>query len=98
MIRKRKGSKGNITYQVYIRYTDKYGIKKSYCKSGFQGLRLAQRHEKEVLSLIQNDNMNLMTYDHLTFNQVFLEYMEIEGASKYAISTYNTYMSKFRKA
>lgn len=97
MIRKRKGSKGNITYQVYIRYTDKYGIKKSYCKSGFQGLRLAQRHEKKVLSLIQNDNMNLMTYDHLTFNQVFLEYMEIEGASKYAISTYNTYMSKFRK-
>ena len=42
MIRKRKGSKGNITYQVYIRYTDKYGIKKSYCKSGFQGLRLVQ--------------------------------------------------------
>ena len=48
MIRERKNKNGT-SFQVYIRYVDKHGRKRSYSKSGFPGIRLAQRHEREVL-------------------------------------------------
>lgn len=96
MIRERKNKKGN-SFQVYIRYTDKHGKKRSYSKSGFSGIRLAQRHEREVLNLIESGKTDVLIYKNLSFNKVFLEYMEVVGKQRYAVSTYNTYMSKFGK-
>lgn len=93
MIRIRKNKKAT-TYQVYLRYKDKYGCQKSYSKSGFKKIREAQRHEKEMLKIIDSGNQDLNCFNSLTFNDVFLEYMSL-SRKKYAISTYKTYFSKF---
>ena len=96
MIRERKNKNGT-SFQVYIRYVDKHGRKRSYSKSGFPGIRLAQRHEREVLNLIESGKAEILVHKNVTFNEVFLEYMEVVGEHRYAISTYNTYMAKFEK-
>lgn len=96
MIRERKNKNGT-SFQVYIRYVDKHGRKRSYSKSGFPGIRLAQRHEREVLNLIESGKAEILVHKNVTFNEVFLEYMEVVGKHRYAISTYNTYMAKFEK-
>ncbi len=59
MIRERKNKNGT-SFQVYIRYVDKHGQKKSDSKSGFSGIRLAQRHEREVLNLIESGKTEML--------------------------------------
>lgn len=92
-IRERRGKKG-ITYQVYIRYKDKFGVDRSYSKSGFLKKREAIRHENEILIKIEKEDV-LLKKPNLTFNEVFYEYMKIVGVKKYAVSTACTYYSKF---
>lgn len=91
-IRKIEGKKG-ISYRVYFIYTED-GKKKSYSKSGFKKKTDAKKHEREIISKIEQGKL-VYVENKISFNDVFLEYMEIVGQYKYAVSTYKTYMNKF---
>lgn len=92
MIRKRVGKKAT-TYQVYIRYRDCFGVKRSYSKSGFMHKKDARAHEIKILNEIAEGKEIVKTSK--TFNEVFDEYMLLEG-KRYAVSTKKAYISKHR--
>lgn len=95
MIRKREGKK-KTTFQVYIRYTDRFGEKKSYSKSGFLKKKDARVHELDILKKIAEDIDPQHNKDKRTMNDVFFEYMELED-KRYRVSTKKAYCSKYHK-
>lgn len=76
-----KSKKHGESYQVDIRYKDRYGISQRHIKSGFTTYNKAKKHErdfKEQLELSKQQEQNK------TLNDVYNEYMEVEGEAKYA--------------
>lgn len=94
-ITKIKSKKYGYTYQADIRYEEN-GIRKRHIKSGF-------KTEKEAKKYIKNFNAQLEANKILNssniknFNDVFLEYMKIEGNFKYAYSTIQSRTNTFNK-
>lgn len=85
-ISKIESKKYGFTYQVDYRYKDQYGLTKRYIKSGFKTPEEAKKHEKYIedeieAKAIANQKCNK------TFNDVFYEYMKVEGENKYAPAT-----------
>ena len=97
-IRKRPSKKAlaGYTYQVYFPYVDSMGVHREYFKGGFKTKKEAQTHEaikrKEFI-----DYGDVLENREITFNQVFEEYMDVEGKRKYAKSTYQYYMYTYKK-
>ena len=94
-VRKRtsKKAKKGYTWTVYIDYEDSYGVKQRYTKGGFQEKSEALNHGiekqqelKQGLDIKQNNK---------TFNEVYLEYMKVEGEFKYSHNTLITYDSVY---
>ena len=92
--RESKTSKNGFTWRVGFYYLDQYGIKQKYTKGGFPTKKKAQDFgEKEKIRLEENGGFRYNT--NKTFNEVFLDYMEIEGKFKYAQTTKYEYMKLF---
>lgn len=84
------------SYRTCIKYKDSKGIEHSYSKT-FKKRKDAEKHEKLMKAKIASEK-EIKKECKKTFNQVFVEYMNTTRAKrKYAISTYNTYLSKFKK-
>ena len=96
-IRKRPSKKAlsGYTYQVYFPYVDSMGIHREYFKGGFTTKKDAQTHEaikrKEFM-----DYGDVLANREITFNEVFEEYMEVEGVAKYAHSTKLYYQNTYK--
>ena len=93
-IRKRpsKRSKQGFVYEVFFQYQDEYGCSKRFTKCGFISKKEAQ--EYEVRKKAELIDYSVTGTNNKTFNQVFLEYMEIEG-EKYARATKQYYLKSF---
>ena len=84
--RESKKNKKGYTWTVKFYYKDEYGIKKRFAKSGFASKADAEKFGiKKQQELLENDGK--MDAINLTFDEVFEEYMEVEGKYKYAKST-----------
>lgn len=95
-IRKRpsKKTKSGYVYQVYFNYVDSNGIKSKYYKSGFVLKKEAVEHEAFMKEKLKR---NRGVYNEsITFNELFEEYMEIEGFNKYAKATSQYYMNAYK--
>lgn len=98
--RESKKNKKGYTWTVKFYYKDEYGIKKRFAKSGFASKADAEKFGiKKQQELLENDGK--MDAINLTFDEVFEEYMEVEGKYKYAKSTEmyyrNTYNNHVKK-
>lgn len=93
-ITKIKSKKYGQTYQADIRYKDVYGIAQRHIKSGFLEINDAKKYEKEFLEKKEAETLNIKE-NKTTFNEVFLEYMEVEGENKYANATKFNYNKTF---
>lgn len=80
---------------MYFPYVDVYGVNKKYIKGGFKTKKEAQYHEAQKKNEIVNHG-ELFDDVSKTFNQVFIEYMEVEG-KMYARATEQYYWFTFRK-
>lgn len=91
-LRKRpsKKTKSGYTYQVYFPYVDSMGVRRRYTKSGFLTKKEAQDFEALKRKEIK-DYGDTFGNTSITFNQVFEEFMEVEG-QKYARSTKQYYL------
>ena len=93
--RKSKTSKNGYSYSILFNYFDCYGQKKQFSKSGFETKKQANEYgAKKKIELEENGGILYNT--EKTFNEVFKEYMEVEGQQKYAPSTIIGYESKFK--
>lgn len=94
-IRKRpsKKTKSGYTYQVYFPYVDEDGVSKKFIKGGFTTKKEAQEYEVLKRKEIKDYGSYSFTA-HLTFNDVFEEYMKVEG-NKYALSTKQYYWKSY---
>lgn len=93
MIRERisKKNKKGKSYQVIIKYKDRYGMRKTYYKSGFERKRDAENHETLMKSqLLEGNDINIQKY---TFDEVFT--MFIESRSNIKESTRNIYQHTY---
>lgn len=92
--RKSKNKKG-FTWSVRFNYIDNYGRKKQYSKSGFETkLDAARFGEKKKIELELTDGI-ARNVDK-TFNEVYEEYMEVEGQYKYSAATKQYYHYCFK--
>ncbi|MFR2504181.1 MAG: Arm DNA-binding domain-containing protein, partial [Coprobacillus cateniformis] len=85
-ISKIQNKKYGNTFQVDIRYKNTLGISKRHIKSGFKTFNEAKKYErdfKEQLEVLIEQGKST----NKTFNDIYYEYMEIEGEGKYARST-----------
>lgn len=78
--------KYKYTYQVDLRYKDAYGVTQRYIKSGFRKKYEAKQHEASIIARV-NNNISITQSNRKTFDDVFQEYMEVEGKVKYAPAT-----------
>lgn len=89
-ISKIPSKKYGYTYQVDYRYKDLLGVTQRILQSGFKSVKEAKSYlqsRKDELALQNARECNK------TFDDVFIEYMEVEGNNKYANSSktyYNT--------
>ena len=97
-IRKRASKKAlsGYTYQVYFPYVDSMGVHRTYTKGGFKTKKEATTHEAiKRHELLEYGDM--LANRDITFNEVFEEYMDVEGKKKYAKSTYQYYSYSYRQ-
>ncbi len=97
-IRKRASKKAlsGYTYQVYFPYVDSMGIRREYIKGGFKTKKDATTHE----AIKRNELVeygDVFSNRNITFNDVFEEYMDVEGKKKYAKSTYQYYAYSYKQ-
>lgn len=90
-ITKIPSKKYRYTYQVDLRYKDIHGVTQRYIKSGFRKKTDAKQHEATILEKVSN-NISIIQSHKKTFDDVFQEYMEVEGKTKYAPATFVYYM------
>lgn len=93
-ITKVPSKKYKYTYQVDLRYKDAYGVTQRYIKSGFRKKSEAKQHEASIIEKVNNSISITQSY-RKTFDDVFQEYMEVEGKVKYAPATIVYYMSTY---
>lgn len=92
--RKAKRSKTGFTWTIYVDYVDSNGIKKRYTKGGFKTKKEALEHGHVIQNQLDN-NGGCLTQNNKTFNEVFEEYLKVEGNYKYASTTIIHYKSVF---
>ena len=85
-ITKIKSKKYGYTYQVDVRYKDYMGVTQRYVKSGFRTKAEARKHEASIIDQASSKSI-IPNSQGKTINDVFEEYMEIEGEIKYAPTT-----------
>lgn len=85
-ISKIKSKRHGETYQVDIRYKDRFGINQRHIKSGFLTYNIAKKYERDFKEQLEVSKLQEKN-QHKTFNSVFYEYMEVEGEARYADST-----------
>lgn len=95
-IRKLQSKKYGFTYQVDVRYKDPYGVTQRHIKSGFRNKREARQHEASILERA-SAGIILPKAMGKTLNDVFEEYMEVEGKLKYAPATKAYYNDTYRE-
>lgn len=83
-----------MKYSVYFTYKDITGVTRRYSKSGFSTKKEAREHEA-VIRVEYAKNKDIVRNSSVTFNEVFYEYMKLEGATKYAPSTSRYYWFTF---
>ena len=90
-IRKLKSKKYGYIYQVDMRYKDPYGVTQRHTKSGFRTKKEARNYEA---SIIEKSNAKVLIPESRkrTLNDVFDEYVEIEGKIKWAPATLYYYI------
>lgn len=93
-ITKVKSKKHGVTYQVDVKYDDILGIKRRHVKSGFLEMKEAKKYEKDFLDKVEAD-LQKKKENNLTFNELYLEYMELEGNNKYSNGTKMYYNATF---
>lgn len=86
VISKIQSKKHGNTYQVDIRYKNTLGISKRHIKNGFQTLNEAKKYEKDFKEQLEVSRLQEKSTNK-TFNDIYYEYMKIEGEGKYARST-----------
>lgn len=95
-----KKDKKGYRWIVKFYYTDENGEKKRFSKGGFNSKTEAEKYGIEKLNEIEK-NCGRFAKTNLTFDEVFEEYMEVEGKYKYAPSTEmyyrNTYKNHIKK-
>ena len=84
--RKSKKAKSGFTWTIYIDYVDSSGMKKRYTKGGFKTKKEALEHGGVIEQHLKLNNGELFE-NKKTFNQIYDEYMEIEGKYKYSKNT-----------
>lgn len=94
-IRKLKSAKYGYVYQVDIRYKDADGITQRHSKSGFRTKSEAKKYEASIIDKAAKNKL-IEKPDGRTINDVFYEYMKVEGNLKYAPSTKVYYTKTFR--
>lgn len=94
-IRKRpsKRAKNGYVYEIFFQYKDEYGCSTRYTKSGFLSKKEAREYEALKMAELLERNEFLKDKDK-TFNDVFLEYMDVEGG-KYSRSTKQYYEKSY---
>lgn len=95
-VRKRpsKKSKNGYVYEVFFQYKDEYGCNKRFTKSRFLSKKEAKEYETiKMAELVEGDE--LLKDKDKTFNDVFNEYMSVEGM-KYSRSTRQYYEKSFK--
>ena len=97
-IRKRpsKQALSGYTYQVYFPYVDSMGVHRVYFKGGFKTKKDATTHEAMKRNELATYG-DVLANRNITFNEVFEEYMDIEGKVKYARSTTQYYMYTYKQ-
>lgn len=97
-IRKRESKKApsGYTYQVYFPYVDSLGMRKTYRHGGFLTKKDAKAHEAIKLAEYKMYG-DLFENREITFNEVFEEYMDVEGKKKYAKATYQYYLYTYKQ-
>lgn len=95
-IRKLKSKKYGYIYQVDMRYKDPYGVTQRHTKSGFITKKEARNYEA---SIIEKSNAKVLIPGSRkrTLNDVFDEYVEIEGKIKWAPATLYYYSSTHQR-
>ncbi|WP_278626833.1 site-specific integrase [Thomasclavelia cocleata] len=81
-----KSKKHGKTFQVDIKYKSVLGVSKRHIKSGFKSMKEAKKYErdfKEQLEILKEQETSI----HRTFNDIYYEYIEIEGKVKYSNAT-----------
>ena len=99
--RESKKSKNGYKWSVRFYYNDEFGVRRRFSKSGFQTKKEAQEYgEKIKVELENNHGQRFST--NMTFNEVFEEYMRLEGDYKYSESTrlyyWNCYENHIKKS
>lgn len=94
-ISKIKSKKYGFTFQVDLRYEEN-GIRKRHIKSGFLDKKQAQKYQKMFEAQLEANKIK-NSIQMKTFNDVYLEYMKMEGEHKYAHSTIQSYNYLFKK-
>ena len=97
-IRKRASKKAlsGYTYQVYFPYVDSMGVRREYIKGGFKTKKDATTHEAMKRNeLIEYGDVYAKA--DISFNEIFEEYMDVEGKVKYARATYQYYTYSYKQ-
>ena len=87
-----KKSKTGYTWRVSFDYTDRYGKKRKYSKSGFATKKAAEVHGHEVLNDLQN-GLNITGRD-ATVNDVFQQWKDTSNLSP---NTLHNYINRYNK-
>ncbi len=98
--RESKKDKKGYVWVVKFYYKDELGIKRRFSKSGFTSKVEAEKYGIKMQNELEK-NHGKKAPSNLTFEDVFNEYMEVEGKYKYAKSTEmyyrNTYKNHVKK-
>ncbi|WP_276924259.1 site-specific integrase [Faecalibaculum rodentium] len=87
-----KKSKTGYTWRVSFDYTDRYGKKRKYSKSGFATKKAAEVHGREVLNDLQN-GLNIREKD-TTVDEIFQQW---KAGSHLAENTIHIYTNRYEK-
>nr|WP_276925304.1 site-specific integrase [Faecalibaculum rodentium] len=87
-----KKSKTGYTWRVSFDYTDRYGKKRKYSKSGFATKKAAEVHGHEVLNDLQN-GLNIREKD-TTVDEIFQQW---KAGSHLAENTIRIYTNRYEK-
>lgn len=95
-ISKIPSKKYGYTYQVDIRYKDPFGVTQRHIKSGFRRKELAKSYEASIIDKAHTKE-SIPIKNSKTINEVYDEYMKLEGSTKYARATIVYYNNTFNK-
>ena len=85
-ITKISSKKYGYTYQVDVRYKDEQGVSQRHVKSGFKTKKEAKEYEASIIDKAKS-MMKITGKTDKTINDVYKEYMEVEGENKYVPTT-----------